>query len=167
MILLYYYENRGKYVVKILRFWSALGFKLIVSKGIHIPNSKQILMHVHEIFHGRAQQQQKENAISWTKNKENQYFRANNCKRRYTRQISCNHIIIQLFHHHDESLAVWTLFDALPIRFLLWGYTPGGVWHRGTTWLTIVFGKIDEWRILDNMADCASDPLNAGNEFSE
>ena len=48
------------------------------------------------------------------KNKENHYFRANNCWRRYTRQISCNHIIIQSFNHHlDASLALWALFHSL------------------------------------------------------
>ena len=43
-------------------------------------------------------------------NKENRYFRANNCSRRYTRRIACKHIIIQSFHHHeDASSALWDL----------------------------------------------------------
>ena len=40
----------------------------------------------------------------------NKYVTGVNCKRRYTRRISCNHIIIQSFHHHeDASLALWAL----------------------------------------------------------
>ncbi len=31
---------------------------------------------------------------AFVKNKENHYIQANNCRSRYTRQISCNHIII-------------------------------------------------------------------------
>ena len=51
---------------------------------------------------------------AFVKNKENQYFRANDWKRRCTRQISCNHIIIQSFHHHeDASLALWALFSSI------------------------------------------------------
>ena len=48
------------------------------------------------------------------KNKENHYFRANNCRMRHNRQISCNHIIIQSFHHHEEaSLALWAFLIRL------------------------------------------------------
>merc|ERR1711951_309795 len=47
---------------------------------------------------------------AFVKNKENHYFRANHCSKRYTRQISFNHVIIQSFHHHeDASLALWAL----------------------------------------------------------
>jgi len=49
---------------------------------------------------------------AFVKNKENHDFRVNDCRRRYTRQISCNHIIIQSFNHHeDASLALWALFN--------------------------------------------------------
>ena len=55
---------------------------------------------------------------AFVKNKENHYFRPNNCRRRYTRQISCNHIIIQSFNHHeDASLALWALFFHIIHRF--------------------------------------------------
>ena len=48
---------------------------------------------------------------AFVENKENHYFRASNCMTRYTRQIACNHIIIQPFkHHEDASLALWALF---------------------------------------------------------
>ena len=48
---------------------------------------------------------------AFVKNKENNHFWANNYSRRYSRRISCNHIIIQSFHHHeDASLALWALF---------------------------------------------------------
>ena len=50
IIPLYYYENRPKYIVKVLRFWYALGFKLIVSQRIHIPNLNEFWMRVHEIL---------------------------------------------------------------------------------------------------------------------
>ncbi len=47
---------------------------------------------------------------SVNKNKENQYFQPNNCKRRYSKQILCNHIITQSVHQpEDASLAVWAL----------------------------------------------------------
>ena len=52
---------------------------------------------------------------AFVKNKGNHYFRANNCRRRYTRQISCNHIIIQSFNHEDASLALWALFIWGPV----------------------------------------------------
>ena len=52
-------------------------------------------------------------------NKENQYFQANDCKGRHTRQISCNHIIIQSFHHHEDVLlALWALFIFFLFRLL-------------------------------------------------
>ena len=45
---------------------------------------------------------------AFVKNEENHYFRANNYKGRYTRQIWCNDIIIQSFHHHEDALlALW------------------------------------------------------------
>ena len=48
---------------------------------------------------------------AFVKNKENHYFRANNSSRRETRRISCNHIIIQSFYHHEDAwLALWALF---------------------------------------------------------
>ena len=47
---------------------------------------------------------------AFVKNKENHYFQANNCSRRYNGQISCNHVIIKSFHRHeDASLALWAL----------------------------------------------------------
>ena len=50
---------------------------------------------------------------AFVKNKENHYFCPKNCRRRYTRQISCNHIIIQSFNHHeDASLALWALLTS-------------------------------------------------------
>ena len=49
-ILLYYYENRPKYIVKVLRFWSAFGIKLVIWKRIHVPNLNKFWMRVHEIF---------------------------------------------------------------------------------------------------------------------
>ena len=59
---------------------------------------------------------------AFVKNKENHHFWVNNCRRRYSRWIWCNHIInddiIQSFHHHeDASLALWALFI-----FLWYGY---------------------------------------------
>ena len=69
---------------------------------------------------------------AFVKNKENQWFRVYDCKRKYTRQISYNHIIILSVHHHeDASLALWALFliarrepltDSLCVEFLnpLW-----------------------------------------------
>ncbi len=51
---------------------------------------------------------------AFVENKEYPYFRANNCSRRYTRRISCNHIVIQSFHQHeDASLALWALLRVL------------------------------------------------------
>ena len=44
------YENRPKNIVKVLRFQSNFGFKLIVWKRIHIPNLNEFWMRVHEIF---------------------------------------------------------------------------------------------------------------------
>ena len=51
---------------------------------------------------------------TFVKNKENPYFQANDCRRKYTRQISCNHIIIESFNHHeDASSAISALFKRL------------------------------------------------------
>ena len=66
-----------------------------------------------------------------SKKRENYYFRANNCRRRYTRRISCNHIIIQSFHHHeDASLALWALFSWERLRKLRWRKTLGNKAHK-------------------------------------
>ena len=51
---------------------------------------------------------------AFVKNKENHYFRANNCSRRYTRRISCNHIIIQSFNHHiSEKCRIFDIVTEL------------------------------------------------------
>ena len=72
---------------------------------------------------------------AFVKNKGNHCFPANNCRRRYTRQISCNHIIIQSFNHHeDASLALWALFCLEILKFLDFDKSVTDGWTNGPSY---------------------------------